>query len=109
MSYLLQHEDNTPGLRFPLYKWRTLCAPNATLLLLALTKEDHEETLVNIGTLRLDHRFNDIFNLRNTFRYSHVDRDLAVTNATVVLPNYDSPEAGLQRDTQESSLTMKQI
>jgi catecholate siderophore receptor len=37
--------------------------------------EDTEDTWVNIGTLRLDHRFNDQLSLRNTLRYSRVDRE----------------------------------
>ena len=44
-----------------------------------------------------------MFNLRNTLRFSHVDRDSAVTNPTAVLPdtlNRSRP----QRDTQESIL-----
>ena len=69
-----------------------------------MSKEDHEETWVNVGTLRLDHRFNDIFNVRNTVRYSHVDRDSAVTNATAVLPNTLN-RSRPQRDTQESILS----
>ena len=69
-----------------------------------LTNEDNEETSVNIGTFRLDHRFNDIFNFRNTLRYSHVDRDSAVTNATAVLPNTLN-RSRPQRDTQESILS----
>jgi catecholate siderophore receptor len=38
-------------------------------------RDDSEETLVNIGTLRLDHRFNEQLSLRNTLRYSRVDRE----------------------------------
>jgi catecholate siderophore receptor len=34
---------------------------------------------VNIGTLRLDHRFSDQLSLRNTLRYSRADRESAVT------------------------------
>jgi catecholate siderophore receptor len=102
VSYFLQHEDNIPDYGFPYVNGSPLRIGRSTFY--GLTKEDHEETWVNIGTLRLDHRFNDIFNLRNTFRYSHVDRDSAVTNTTAVLPN-TIDRSRPQRDTQESILS----
>jgi catecholate siderophore receptor len=101
-SYLLQHEDNIPDYGFPYVNGRPLRIDRDTFY--GLNKEDHEETWVNIGTLRLEHRFNDIFNLRNTLRYSHVDRDSAVTNATAILPNTLN-RSRPQRDTQESILS----
>jgi len=100
-SYLLQHEDNIPDYGFPYADGKPLRIDRDTFY--GLNKEDHEETWVNVGTLRFDHRFNDIFNLRNTLRYSHVDRDSAVTNATAVLPNTLN-RSRPQRDTQESIL-----
>lgn len=102
LSYFLQHEDNVPDYGFPYVNGKPLRIDRDTFY--GLAKEDHEETLVNIGTLRLDHRFNDVFNLRNTFRYSHVDRDSAVTNATAILPNTLN-RSRPQRDTQESILS----
>ena len=102
LSYLLQHEDNIPDYGIPYLNGSPLRVDRNTFF--GLTKEDHEETMVNIGTLRLDHRFNDTFNLRNTLRYSHVDRDSAVTNATAVLPNTVN-RSRPQRDNQESILS----
>jgi catecholate siderophore receptor len=101
-TYLLQHEDNIPDYGFPYVNGKPLRIDRDTFY--GLNKEDHEKTWVNIGTLRLDHRFNDIFNLRNTLRYSHVDRDSEVTNATAVLPNTLN-RSRPQRDTQESILS----
>jgi catecholate siderophore receptor len=101
LSYLLQHEDNIPDYGFPYVNGAPLRIDRRNFY--GLTK-DHEETWVNVGTLRLDHRFNDIFNVRNTVRYSHVDRDSAVTNATAVLPNTLN-RSRPQRDTQESILS----
>jgi catecholate siderophore receptor len=101
-SYIFQHEDNIPDYGFPYVNGKPLRIDRDTFY--GLNKEDHEETWVNIGTLRLDHRFNDIFNLRNTLRYSHVDRDSAVTNATAVLPNTLN-RSRPRRDTQESILS----
>ena len=54
---------------------------------------------------RLDHRFNDIFSLRNTLRYSHVDRDSAVTNATAILPSTCSTATARSAILQESILS----
>ena len=101
LSYLLQHEDNIPDYGFPYVNGAPLRIDRDTFF--GLTREDHERTWVNVGTLRLDHRFNDILSLRNTVRYSHVDRDSAVTNATAVLPNTLN-RSRPQRDTQESIL-----
>jgi len=100
ISYLMQHEDNIPDYGFPYINGAPLRTDRSNFY--GLTR-DKEETWVNIGTARLDHRFNDMFNLRNTLRFSHVDRDSAVTNPTAVLPdtlNRSRP----QRDTQESIL-----
>ena len=101
LSYVLQHEDNIPDYGFPYLNGRPLRVDRESFF--GLTKEDHERTWVNIGTARLDHRLNDIFNLRNTLRFSHVDRDSAVTNASAVLPNTLN-RSRPQRDTQESIL-----
>jgi catecholate siderophore receptor len=102
LSYLLQHENNIPDYGFPYINGAPLRINRKNFY--GLSKEDQEKTWVNVGTLRLDHRFNDIFNLRNTFRYSHVDRDSAVTNPTAVLPNTLN-RSRPQRDTQESILS----
>jgi catecholate siderophore receptor len=102
LSYLLQHEDNIPDYGFPYVNGRPLRTDRTSFF--GLTNEDKEETMVNIGTFRLDHRFNDMFNLRNTLRFSHVDRNSAVTNATAVLPNTLN-RSRPQRDTQESILS----
>ncbi|HEY7166496.1 MAG TPA: TonB-dependent siderophore receptor [Candidatus Binatia bacterium] len=101
LSYFMQHEDNIPDYGFPYLNGVPLRVDRSNFY--GLSNEDHEETWVNIGTLRLNHRFNDIFNINNTLRYSHVDRDSAVTNATAMLPNTIT-RSRPQRDTQESIL-----
>ena len=102
VSYVLQYEDNIPDYGFPYVNGSPLRIDRSTFY--GLAKEDREETWVNIGTLRLDHRFDDTFNLRNTLRYSHVNRDSAVTNMTAILPNTLN-RSRAQRDTQESILS----
>jgi catecholate siderophore receptor len=73
LSYFLQHEDNIPdyGLPFLFGKPPDVRREN----FYGLAREDTEDTWVNIGTLRLDHRFNEQLSLRNTLRYSRVDRE----------------------------------
>jgi catecholate siderophore receptor len=98
LSYLFQHEDNIPDYGFPYVNGKPLRIDRRNFYGL---NKDNEETWVNVGTVRLDHRFNDIFNVRSTVRYSYVDRDSAVTNATAVLPNTLN-RSRPQRDTQET-------
>lgn len=73
VSYFLQHEDNIPdyGLPFLFGKPPDVRREN----FYGLAREDTEDTWVNIGTLRLDHRFNEQLSLRNILRYSRVDRE----------------------------------
>jgi catecholate siderophore receptor len=97
-SYLFQHENNIPDYGFPYVNGEPLRIDRSNFYGL---NKDSEETWVNVGTVRLDHRFNDIFNIRSTLRYSYVDRDSAVTNATAVLPNTLN-RSRPQRDTQET-------
>jgi len=100
LSYLMQYENNIPDYGFPYVNGRPLKTDRSNFY--GLTR-DKEETTTNIGTTRLDHRFNDVFNLRNTLRYSSVDRDSAVTNPTAVLPNTLN-RSRPQRDTWETIL-----
>ena len=105
LSYLLQHEDNIPDYGFPYANGKPLRTDRSNWY--GLTHSDFEETTVNIGTLKVDHTFNDTFNLRNTLRYSHVARDSAVTNPTVpVIPTPNTINRSRpQRDTHESILS----
>ena len=105
LSYLLQHEDNIPDYGFPYKDGKPLRTDRSNWY--GLTHDDREETTVNIGTLKLDHTFNDIFNLRNTLRYSYVDRESAVTNPIIpVIPRPNTLNRSRpQRDTQESILS----
>ena len=101
LSYLLQHEDNIPDYGFPYLNGRPLRTDHSNFY--GLSKDDNEDTTVNIGTLRVNHQFNDMFSLHNTLRYSNVDRESAVTNPTAVPPNLNRMRP--QRDTQESILS----
>ena len=52
-----------------------------------LTSDDSEKTFTNIGTLTLNHVFNDQLNLRNVLRYSHVDRRSVPSIPAVICSN----------------------
>jgi catecholate siderophore receptor len=80
LSYLLQGEDNIPDYGVP-YEPGNPGRPARVNRdnFYGFDHEDYERTLLNFGTLRLDHRFNDIFSLRNTLRFSHNDREHEVT------------------------------
>ena len=73
VSYFLQHEDNIPDYGLPFLFGRPPDVPRENFY--GLAREDTEDTWVNIGTLRLDHRVNEQLSLRNTLRYSRVDRE----------------------------------
>ena len=73
VSYFLQHEDNIPDYGLPFLFGKPPDVPRKNFY--GLAREDTEDTRVNIGTLRLDHRFSEQLSLRNTLRYSRVDRE----------------------------------
>jgi catecholate siderophore receptor len=80
LSYLVQGEDNIPDYGVP-YQPGNAGRPARVDRdnFYGFDHEDYERTLLNLGTARLDHRFNDIFSLRNTLRFSHNDREHEVT------------------------------
>ncbi|MEX0803708.1 MAG: TonB-dependent siderophore receptor [Candidatus Binatia bacterium] len=77
LSYLLQSEDNIPDYGVPYVDGRPARVDRDNFY--GFAREDYERTLLNLGTARLDHRFNDQISLRNTLRYSHNDREHEVT------------------------------
>lgn len=77
LSYLVQSEDNIPDYGLPYINGAPARVDRDNWY--GLAREDFEKTLLNIGTVRLDHRFNDQFSLRNTLRYSNNDREHEIT------------------------------
>ena len=80
LSYLVQGEDNIPDYGVPYLPGnpgRPARVDRDNFY--GFDHEDYERTLLNLGTARLDHRFNEIFSLRNTLRFSHNDREHEVT------------------------------
>ena len=80
LSYLVQGEDNIPDYGIPYLPGnpgRPARVDRDNFY--GFDHEDYERTLLNLGTARLDHRFNEKFSLRNTLRFSHNDREHEVT------------------------------
>jgi catecholate siderophore receptor len=77
LSYMVQGEDNIPDYGVPYVNDRPARVDRDNFY--GFAREDYEKTLLNLGTARLDHRFNDIFSVRNTLRYSHNDREHEIT------------------------------
>jgi catecholate siderophore receptor len=77
LSYLIQGEDNIPDYGIPYVNGRPARVDRDNFY--GFADKDFEKTLLNVGTARFDHRFNDMFSLRNTLRYSHNDREHETT------------------------------
>ncbi|MGH7854407.1 MAG: TonB-dependent receptor, partial [Candidatus Binatia bacterium] len=79
LSYLIQAEDNIPDYGIPYFGSPTRYPARVDRDNFYGFDKDFEKTLLNVGTARFDHRFNDMFSLRNTLRYSHNDREHETT------------------------------
>ena len=77
LSYLIQGEDNIPDYGVPYVGNKPARVDRNNFY--GFAREDYERTLLNLGTARFDHQFNDIFSVRNTLRYSHNDREHETT------------------------------
>jgi catecholate siderophore receptor len=111
LSYLVQTEDNIPDYGLPYLFGKPAPVDRANFY--GLPEEDFEDILLNIFTARLEHRFNEQFNLRNTLRYSRTDREAAVTTLSILgTPTPATPLSDILvnrgtrpgRDTEESIL-----
>jgi catecholate siderophore receptor len=112
LSYLVQNEDNIPDYGLPYLFGKP--APVDRDNFYGLPEEDFEDILLNIFTARLEHRFNEQFNLRSTLRYSRTDREAAVTTLSILgTPTPATPLSDIMvnrgtrpgRDTEEGILT----
>jgi catecholate siderophore receptor len=93
LSYLFQHEDNTPdyGLPYRGARAATLALPGREGkpipvdrdTFYGLEHDDFERTKVDFATARLDHQLGDQTRLRNTTSYGHVERQAAPTAARI--------------------------
>jgi catecholate siderophore receptor len=110
-SYFMQTEDNVPDYGLPYLFGKP--APVNSSNFYGLTDEDYERTLTHIFTLRVDHRFNEQFSLRNTTRYSRTEREARVTTLSILgTPTPSTPLSDINvnrgtrpgRDTDETIL-----
>ncbi len=105
LNYLYQKDNNVPDYGFPYVNGKPARVDRDTFF---GSSSDFERTTVNVATMRLDHTFNDNLELRNTTRYSHVDRAAAPTAARPN-PNLGTPTSfnrgRPERDARESILS----
>lgn len=92
LSYLIQGEDNIPDYGVPYVNGRPARVDRHNFY--GFSDRDYEKTLLNVGSARLDHRFNDIFSVRNTLRYSHNDREHEVTAPRFNAATFPDPITG---------------
>ena len=69
LSYFFQKENNRPDNGLPYLFGRPAPVDRSTFY--GLPDDDFFKTTVNIGTIRLDHVFNDDVKFRNTLRYAN--------------------------------------
>jgi catecholate siderophore receptor len=110
ISYLTQYEDNVPDYGHPYIFGEPPKIDRDTFF--GFPDSDHERAFVHVGTVRLDHRFNEQFNLRNSLRFSLVNRDAAVTPPRIAGSPVPPSLVGVNvnrnrpnRDTQETILS----
>ena len=97
-SYFTQYENNIPDYGLPFSGGDPVRVNRENFYGL---KEDYERTFANIGTAKLDHRFNDQLSLRNTLRFSHVHREVAPTVPQLVAGTATINRSRPIRDTKE--------
>jgi len=72
LSYLHQEENNIPDYGVPYLFGKP--APVARSTFYGLGARDYEDTVVDIFTAKLKHRFNEQMDVTNTLRYQHTNR-----------------------------------
>jgi catecholate siderophore receptor len=82
VSYLHQQEYNTPDYGLP---WLFASpAPVSRDNFYGFAKSDYLRTQVDVGTIKVEHDFNDEVSIRNQFRYASYDRSIRVTEPQVI-------------------------
>jgi catecholate siderophore receptor len=89
ISFLHQSEDNRPDFGLPWLFDRPAPVPRENYYGFS---DDYMKTNVNIGTITIEHEFNDVFTLREQFRDAAYDRDFRITEAQVENPDGSNPE-----------------
>jgi catecholate siderophore receptor len=108
ISYLGQYEDNIPDYGVPYIFGKPPKIDRDTFF--GFPKVDHERTFTNVGTVKFDHRFNEQLNLRNTMRFTLVDRAAGVTPpriaGTPVPPSLNGVNVNRNRPNRETEETI---
>lgn len=81
ISYFHESEDNRPDFGIPWLFDRPAPVPRENYYGFS---NDYMKTNVNIGTIRIEHDFNDVFTLREQFRDAAYGRDFRIAEAQVV-------------------------
>jgi catecholate siderophore receptor len=77
-NYLYQKDNNVPDYGLP-YIGGEPARVDRESFFGSGAQRDFEKVTANVATMRFDHAFNDDVKLRNTTRYSHIDRAAAPT------------------------------
>jgi len=88
VSFLHQYEDNRPDFGIPWLFDRPAPVPRENYYGFS---DDYMKTNVNIGTINIVHKFNDVFTLREQFRAAAYDRDFRITEGQVENPDGSNP------------------
>ena len=82
LSYFYLGDDNLPDYGLPYLRGEPAPVRNANFY--GLPNRDYEHDNVNIGTIRLEHDFNENIRLRNTLRLASLDRGSLVSIPAIV-------------------------
>jgi catecholate siderophore receptor len=81
LNYFHQQSDDTPSYGIPWLNGKP--APVNISNFYGFTDSDHFRTNVDVGTIRLEHDFNDSITVSNQLRYGSYERNLAVTEPLI--------------------------
>lgn len=110
VSYFYLSDDNMPDYGFPFLLGKP--APVNRTNFYGIPDRDYEHDDVHIGTLRVEHDFNDNVRLRNTLRLALIDRGSLVSIPAIVgtpttttpLTSINVSRTGTQRSQQDTSV-----
>ena len=95
LHYLHQQENSIPDYGVPWLFGRPAAVNRSNFY--GQSGVDHERVTTDVLTARLQHRFNDAFTIRNTFRFGNYDRDIDPTAPRIVgTPSPGTPLSAIQ-------------
>lgn len=81
ISYFYQHEDNIPDYGIPWFFEKPAKVNKKNYY--GFENTNFLKTTANIGTIKLEHDFNESFTLRQQLRYAQYDRNVQVSEARI--------------------------